>query len=255
MLDQHEQPVQAHAEGQPAAAGQPGGGQHAGMGEAAFPDLHPAAVVVHIDLAAVERVRMSPRLLAVGPAQGERAEQDRDHLGHVGAAHRPLSDPPQVELVRGAGVLPVDRVPAVHDPGADQQHVVAGLTGEPAQRRGDHGAGMTAQHVPGVHVPGVPGIPGDRLSWVSEPVVVVGDRHDPGTGAPADLAAPGTTEPLHSLADEDLDGVGTFGGFGQIPQAKVTPQLHRIEVGSKTGHGDSSFKRTGWGSSSRPGVT
>jgi hypothetical protein len=109
-----------------------------------------------------------------------RAEQDRDHLGHVGAAHRPLSDPPQVELVRGAGVLPVDRVPAVHDPRADQQHVVAGLAGEPAQRRGDHGAGMTAQHVPGVHVPGVAGIPGDRLSWVSEPVVVVGDRNDPG---------------------------------------------------------------------------
>ena len=38
--------------------------------------------------------------------------------------------------------------------------------------------------------------------------------------------------------------MGTFGGFGQIPHAKVTPQLHRIEVGSKTGHDDSSFKRT-----------
>ena len=41
--------------------------------------------------------------------------------------------------------------------------------------------------------------------------------------------------------------MGTFGGFGQIPHAKVTLQLHRIEVGNGTGHGDSSVKRTGWG--------
>ena len=56
------------------------------------------------------------------------------------------------------------------------------------------------------------------------------------------------------MADEDLDGVPAFGGFGQIPQAKVALQLHRIEVGNRTGHGDSSFKRTGWERSSRPGV-
>ena len=147
--------------------------------------------------------------------------------------------------MRGAGVLPVDGVPAVHDPRADQQQVVAGPAGEPAQRRGDHGAGMTAQQVPGVHVPGVAGLPGDRLGRVSEPVVVVSDRHDPGPAAPAHLAVPGTNEPLHSLADEDLDGVPTFGGLGQIPQAKVPLQLHRIEPGNRTGHDDSPFKRTG----------
>jgi hypothetical protein len=101
-----------------------------------------------------------------------------------------------------------------------------------------------------------PGPPGAR-SWcgrVPEPVVVVGDRHDPWTATPADLAVPGTTQPLHSLADEDLDRVGTFGGFGQIPQAKVSLQLNGMKVGNRTGHGDSSFRRTGWGSSSRPGV-
>ena len=73
----------------PLRPAQPGGGQHAGMGEAAFPDLHPAAVVAHVDLAAVPRVGMRPRLLAVGQAGGERAKQDRDHLVHVGVAHRP----------------------------------------------------------------------------------------------------------------------------------------------------------------------
>jgi len=56
------------------------------------------------------------------------------------------------------------------------------------------------------------------------------------------------------MADEDLDGVPAFGGFGQIPQAKVALQLHRIEVGNRTGHGDSSFKPTGWERSSRPGL-
>jgi hypothetical protein len=247
VLDQHEQPVQAHAKGKPVAARQPGGGQHPGMGEAAFPDLHPAAVVAHVNLAAIERVRMRPRLLAVGQARSEHATQDRDHLVHVGVAHRPPGDPPQVELVRGPGVLPVDGVPAVHDPGADQQHIVARLAGEPTQRRGDHGGGMTAQHVPGVHIPGVAGIPGDRLGWVSEPVVVISDRHDPRAAAPANLAVPGTSEPRHGLADEDLDGVRTFGRIGQIPQAKVALQLHVIDVGNRTGHGDSSVKRTGWG--------
>jgi hypothetical protein len=60
VLGQHEQPVQAHAEGEPAAAVQSGVGQYVWMGEPAFPDFHPAAVLVHIDLASVERVRMSP---------------------------------------------------------------------------------------------------------------------------------------------------------------------------------------------------
>jgi hypothetical protein len=46
---------------------------------------------------------MSPRLLAVGQARGQRAEQDRDHLIRVGAAHHLPGDPPQVELVRGRG--------------------------------------------------------------------------------------------------------------------------------------------------------
>ena len=39
----------------------------------------------------------------------------------------------------------------------------------------------------------------------------------------------------------------SFGGIGQIPQAKVALQLHGIEAGNRAGHGDSSFRRTGWG--------
>jgi hypothetical protein len=47
--------------------------------------------------------------------------------------------------------------------------------------------------------------------------------------------------------------VSAFAGFGQIPQAKVAPHLHRIEVVNRTGHGDSSFKRTSGERSSRLG--
>ena len=46
--------------------------------------------------------------------------------------------------------------------------------------------------------------------------------------------------------------MGTCGGFGQIAHAKVSLQLHSRQVGNRAGHGDSSVKRTGWGSSSRP---
>jgi len=123
--------------------------------------------------------------------------------------------------VRGSRVLPVDGIPAVHDPRAGEQHVITGLSGKLAQRGGDHGAGMTAEHMPGVRVPGVAGIPGDRLGGVAEPVIVVGDRHDPVAAAPADRATPHTRQPLDGLADEDLDGVRTLRGVGQVPDAEI----------------------------------
>jgi hypothetical protein len=124
-------------------------------------------------------------------------------------------------------------------PGAGQQHVAAGLAGEPAQRRGDQGGAMTAPQVPGVQVPGVAGLPGDRPGRVSEPAVVTGHRHDPRAAAPADRALPGTTQRLRRLADEDLDGVPAFAGLGPIPPATAAPQLHRIKAVNRTGHGDS----------------
>ena len=71
-LDQHQQAVKAHAQGQPAMTGEAGGGEHPRMGEPALPDLHPAAVVPDIDLAAVLGVRVRPRLEAVRQAGDER---------------------------------------------------------------------------------------------------------------------------------------------------------------------------------------
>jgi hypothetical protein len=223
-LGEHEQPVQPHAEGEPASLAQPGGGQDTRVGVPALPDLHPAAVVAHVGLPAAQGVRMRPRLPSPRHAWGERAQQGGDHLVHVGAAHRPARDPPQVQLVRGAGVLPVDGVPAVHYPGADQQHVirgVSGIGGEATQRGRDHGARMAAEHAPRVYVPGVSSFPGDRAGWVPEPVVVVGDRDDPAAAAPSDFAVPCPGQAFDGFVDEDLDSVRAFRGIGQIPYGKI----------------------------------
>src|ERR1039457_1470165 len=209
------------------------------MGEAALPYLHPAVVQEHVDLTAAGGVRVRPRLLAVRQARGQRLEDERDHLVQVGAAHRLARDPPQVELVRAPGVLPVDRVPAVHDPRADEEHVAAGLFGQLAERWRDHDARVTAEHLPGIDVAGVARLSGDRAGRVAETVVIVGDRHDAGTAAPANLAGPGARQRLDGPVDEELNSVRTFGWFGEIPDAEVELQLLRGEIGSWTGHGDS----------------
>jgi hypothetical protein len=76
----------------------------------------------------------------------------------------------------------------------------------------------------------------DYIGRVSEPAVVVGDRLDPRTAAPANLAVPGTREPPHRLADEDLDGVRTSGGFGQIrmPRSRCNCTGSRQQTGRDT---------------------
>ena len=208
--------------------------------------------MVHVDLAAVQRVRVHPRLLAIAKAGDQRAEQYRDHLVKVGTGDGAAGDSPQVELVRGPGVLPVDGVAAVHDPQAHKQHVIGGIGGKPAQRGRDHRAGMAAQHAPGRHVPGVAGIAGDRLGRVSEPVVIVDDRHDPRPAAPADLAAPGTAQRNHGLVNEELNGVRAIGRVREIPDAKVAAQQFRLQIANER-HRDSSVRRTAGMSPPGPG--
>ena len=178
-----------------------------------------------------------------GPAgRGERGHQHRDHVVQIGTAQLPGTDPPQVELMRGAGVLPVDGVAPVGDARADQQHVGRGRPGQFAERRRDDGGGMAAQHLPGGHVPGVAGLPGDRAGRVAEPVVIVGHRDYPRATAPADRAAPGAGQRLGRPADDELDGVRAGRGVGEVADAEVAPQLLRREIDGRTGHGDSSLR-------------
>jgi hypothetical protein len=61
-LAQHQQPVQAHAEGQAAPAGQAGRLQHRRVGQAALPDLDPLAVPADVHLAPVQGVGVDARL-------------------------------------------------------------------------------------------------------------------------------------------------------------------------------------------------
>src|ERR1700722_6906412 len=67
---------------------------------------------------------------------------------------------------------------------------------------------MTAQHGLGVHVAGVARLPGNRGGGAPEPVVVVGDGHDPRAAAPADLAVPGPRsgpeDSKHAAVQENL---------------------------------------------------
>jgi len=76
---------------------------------------------------------------------GPRGE-GRDHLVHVGVAHRPAGDPTQAELVRDPGVLPVDGIQAVHDPRADQDQAPgSNLTADWAESNGSDGPAATAR--------------------------------------------------------------------------------------------------------------
>jgi hypothetical protein len=189
--------------------------------------------VPHVDLAAVLGVRVDPRLLAVRQTGDQRLEQARDHLVQVLAGHRTARDPPQIELVRRAAVLPGDGVPAVHHPGAGQQHIVAaGTAGKPPQRGRDHGAGMAAEHPAGTHVAGVTGFPGDRGGRVAQPIVVVGDRDDSRAPAPPHLARPDTGQRGGDPVGEDLDGVRARRGIGQVADVEGGAQLRRSEKGN-----------------------
>jgi hypothetical protein len=163
-FSQHEETVQAHAEGQAAPAGQAGPGEHVWMGEAAFPHLDPALARGHVHLATFEGAGVDPGLGPVGESRGEGFNQAGGHLFQIGHGHGPgPGDAPQVELVGGAAVLPVDCVAPVDDAGADQQHVVDGIGGQGPQGRRHHGGGVAAQHPAVVEVAGVAGIAADGI--------------------------------------------------------------------------------------------
>src|SRR5271167_488776 len=98
---------------------------------------------------------------------------------------------------------------------------------------------MAAEHLPGAHVAGVTSFPGDRVGRVTKAIVVVGDRHDFRAPAPPDLTGPGARQRLDRPVDEDLDGVRSLPGIGEIADAESDLQLRRTQVGNWTGHGDS----------------
>jgi len=129
--------------------------------------------------------------------------------------------------VRGAGVQPVDAVAPVDQGRAYQQHGVARIGGQGPQRGRDQGGGMAAQHLPRGDVPRIPGLPGHVAGVVAEQVVVVGDRDDPVTAAPAHPAAPVRGERLGGTAGDELDRMRPFGRVGQVTDGQITCELFR----------------------------
>ncbi len=197
------------------------------MRQAALTDLDPFAAVAHVGLLAAHGVRVVARLEPVpGPGQ-QHAEQHLDHLPQVRGRRRrgAAGHPPQVELVWGAGMQPVDAVAPVHQGGTHKEHIAAGLGGQRPQRGRDQGGGVAAQHPPGIDVPGVTRLPGDIGGVVAEQVVVVGDGDDPVTTAPAHLATPVGGERAGGAAGDELDRVRPFGRVGQVPDGQIAAEM------------------------------
>ncbi len=241
-LAQHQQPVQAQAHRQPAVPGQARAAQHIGMGESAFPELDPVPAVPGVKLPAREGVRMPPRLRPARPAGHQRAEYRVDHLLQVGLTQRPGTDPPQVKLVRRAGVLPVDGIAAVDEAGADQQDVAGGIRRELPQRGRDHRGRVTSQHPRSGDVARVARLPGDVGRIVAEGVVVIRDRNDARAAAPSHEAGGRTGVAASAVESADrevgqlLHGMLTVGRVTQVGDGQITGKPVWGNAGL-TGHG------------------
>jgi len=150
-------------------------------------------------------------------------------------------------------VLPVDRVTAVHDARADEEHVIGRVRvlGKQAQRGRHHRGAVAAQHAPVINVAGIPCLARDGRRKVAQAVVIVGDGHDPWAAAPAGRAAPGAGQRRYGQLGDHLDGVRRpLGRIGQIGDRKVARKLRAGEHG---GHRDSLNSMAGREITSRPG--
>jgi hypothetical protein len=100
--------------------------------------------------------------------------------------------------------LPVDRVPAVAEPGTDQENVLRRLGSQPPQAGRHHGGGVAPEHPPVGDVSGIASVAADGLRSDQQVVVVVLDGDDPRSTAPADFYGPGGSEGAHGCVDEEL---------------------------------------------------
>jgi hypothetical protein len=172
------------------------------MGEAALGHLDPLAVPAHIHLASVQGVGVDTRFPAPGPARREGLDEHTDHLPEVRVVEVPACDAPQVELVRGWRMEPVDGVAPVHHSRADEEHVVDGFGRQGTERGRDHRRGVAAQHAATVDIAGVAHVAADRVRRDAEPVVVVLDRDHARPALPMHLAVPGGGEPGRGGVDQ-----------------------------------------------------
>jgi len=225
------------------------------VGQPALADLHLLAAPPHVDLSAAQRVRMGVRHGAPGRARQHSRDDQRDHPVQVVGGQRRTAAPdaPQVDLVRLAHVPPVDGVAPEADSRHRQQHVGgSGGAGEVVEQGGDPGAGVGVQHPARRDVAAVAGVAGHRVGRVAQPVVVVGDGDDSGTGIAAHRDAPGAGQSLLQRRDDALQRVRSRGRVGQVPHGERPRELPGRDQGSVHGVPRSCERRAGEGRGARP---
>lgn len=224
-LAHHEQAVEAHPERKAGPGDEAGSSEDLGMSQPALPYFDPLIARSHVDLPTVDRVGVYPGLPSPLAPREERVGQELEHLVQVVVTDGVPGDPPDVELVGGPGVQPVDGVPSVRDARADEEHVVGRVCCQGSEGGGDHGARMASQHTPIVHIARVAGVAGHRVGRIAEAVIVVGQRHDAGAACDPNVAAPGVAQGPDSQLDEELDAVRPFGRVGQVSDGEILGEL------------------------------
>lgn len=205
------------------------------MREAALAHLRPPVAVARVQLQALHGVGVAGRRRAPRAPGQRRLEDERRHLVERRAAQRPPRHPPEVHLVRRAGVQPVDAVAPVDEARAHQQHVVPGLGGQPAQKRRHQRARLGAQHLGGRDVAGVARVAGRTVRRVPQRVVVVRDGHDGAGAVEVEVGAPAGAQRLDDVAQEELQGVWALRGVGQVSHGERALERPRRQQGN--GHG------------------
>jgi hypothetical protein len=172
---------------------------------------------------------MFPRERTVTPTWEDSSHETVHHFIEVGNRERRLlAYPPKVQLMWCAAVKTVDGIPSVDDASTYQQHVIAWTFRNSAQSRWDHRRRVRSKHDAVTDVPGVSGISGHCFRRDAEPVVVVGDRYDRVGADSTDFTSP-RLQRLHSLIDDELDGVRSVLGVGEITNRQVAAKLLKGE--------------------------
>ncbi len=137
------------------------------MCQSALTDLDPPLPRrFDLDLQTVRRVRVRGRRRAVGGLGQHRLNDQLHHLSQLIDTEISFRQPPDVELMRLAGMQPIDRVAPVNDAGADEQRVAGRMRSQRPEKAGNRSAHVTAQQPMLAHVAGVARIACCTVGWV-----------------------------------------------------------------------------------------
>src|SRR5207248_361902 len=126
--------------------------------------------------------------------------------------------------------LPVDRVAAVTDAGADHQYVGRLGARQLAECGRDHRRRVTSQYLAVRDITRVAGLAGDGVPRVPEVVVVVGQRYDRMVAPGPDLGVrPSFLERGPDRLDDALDRVRALGRIAQVAEREGGVQFFKGE--------------------------